>query len=312
MKKYIVRRLFSLIPVLLGISVITFGLIHMVPCDPAEVYLRLSQIPPTDEAVALVRTELGLDRPLYVQYFDWLWKVFHFDFGKSFVTRQPVLPAILYYIPATIQLTVCSLILMLLISVPVGIWAALYKDSLFDQLSRILAFIGASMPSFWLGFLLLYVFSLKLDLLPVTGRGTYLHLILPSLTLALGYAATYTRLLRTSMLENLNKDFVLYARVRGLKEKLIIGKHVLKNALLPMVTAFGMSLGHLLAGAVIVENIFAWPGVGRYCVFSIFSRDYPVIQCYVCLMAVIFVVCNLLVDIAYGFLDPRIKIGREQ
>jgi peptide/nickel transport system permease protein/nickel transport system permease protein len=309
-KKYIFRRLLNIIPVLLGISVITFGLIHMVPCDPAEVYLRLSQIPPTDEAVALVRSELGLDRPLYIQYFDWLWKVFHLDFGKSFVTRQPVLPSVLYYIPATIQLTVCSLLLMFLISIPLGIWAALYKDSLLDQFSRILAFIGASMPSFWLGFLLLYVFSLKLDLLPVTGRGTFLHLILPSLTLALGYAATYTRLLRTSMLENLNKDFVLYARVRGIKEKLIIGKHVFKNALLPMVTAFGMSLGHLLAGSVIVENIFAWPGVGRYCVFSIFSRDYPVIQCYVCLMAVIFVVCNLLVDIAYVFLDPRIKIGR--
>ncbi|ACV61303.1 nickel ABC transporter, permease subunit NikB [Desulfofarcimen acetoxidans DSM 771] len=310
MKKYIFRRLLNIIPVLLGISVITFGLIHMVPCDPAEVYLRLSQIPPTDEAVALVRSELGLDRPLYIQYFDWLWKVFHLDFGKSFVTRQPVLPSVLYYIPATIQLTACSLLLMFLISIPLGIWAALYKDSLLDQFSRILAFIGASMPSFWLGFLLLYVFSLKLDLLPVTGRGTFLHLILPSLTLALGYAATYTRLLRTSMLENLNKDFVLYARVRGIKEKLIIGKHVFKNALLPMITAFGMSLGHLLAGSVIVENIFAWPGVGRYCVFSIFSRDYPVIQCYVCLMAVIFVVCNLLVDIAYVYLDPRIKIGR--
>lgn len=311
MKGYIVGRIINLIPVLLGISVITFVLMHMVPCDPAEVYLRLSQIPPTDEAVASVRKELGLDRPLYVQYFDWLWKVLHLDFGKSFVTKKPVLAEILSYIPATIQLTICSIIIMILISVPTGILAALYKDSLFDQCSRVLAFIGASMPSFWLGFLLMYFFALKFDLLPVMGKGTYLHLILPSLTLALGHAATYTRLLRTSMLENLNREFVLYARVRGLKERLIIGKHVLRNALLPVVTALGMSLGHMLAGTVIVENIFAWPGVGRFAVFSIFSRDYPVIQGYVCLMAVIFVLCNLLVDISYSILDPRIKIGRE-
>jgi len=310
-KGYIVKRVIHLIPVLLGVSVITFVLIHMVPSDPAEVYLRLSQIPPTDEAVASVRAELGLDRPLYVQYFDWLWKVLHLDFGKSFVTKQPVLAEILSYLPATIQLTACSMVIMILISVPTGILAALYKDSLFDQFSRVLAFIGASMPSFWLGFLLMYFFALKFDLLPVMGKGTYLHLILPSLTLALGHAATYTRLLRASMLENLNREFVLYARARGLKERLIIGKHVLKNAMLPVVTAFGMSLGHMLAGAVIVENIFAWPGVGRFAVFSIFSRDYPVIQCYVCLMAVIFVLCNLLVDISYSFLDPRIKIGRE-
>lgn len=311
MKGYIVKRVLNLIPVLLGVSVITFVLIHMVPCDPAEVYLRLSQVPPTDEAVASIRKELGLDRPLYVQYFDWLWKVLHLDFGKSFVTKKPVLAEILSYLPATIELTVCSMVIMILISVPTGILAALYKDSLFDQFSRVLAFVGASMPSFWLGLLLMYFFALKFDLLPVMGKGTYLHLILPSLTLALGHAATYTRLLRASMLENLSREFVLYARARGLKERLIIGKHVLKNAMLPVVTAFGMSLGHMLAGAVIVENIFAWPGVGRFAVFSIFSRDYPVIQCYVCLMAVIFVLCNLLVDISYSFLDPRIKIGRE-
>jgi len=310
-KGYIVKRVLNLIPVLLGVSVITFVLIHMVPCDPAEVYLRLSQVPPTDEAVASIRKELGLDRPLYVQYFDWLWKVLHLDFGKSFVTKKPVLAEILSYLPATIELTVCSMVIMILISVPTGILAALYKDSLFDQFSRVLAFVGASMPSFWLGLLLMYFFALKFDLLPVMGKGTYLHLILPSLTLALGHAATYTRLLRASMLENLSREFVLYARARGLKERLIIGKHVLKNAMLPVVTAFGMSLGHMLAGAVIVENIFAWPGVGRFAVFSIFSRDYPVIQCYVCLMAVIFVLCNLLVDISYSFLDPRIKIGRE-
>ncbi|MFZ5646701.1 MAG: nickel/cobalt ABC transporter permease [Bacillota bacterium] len=309
MKRYILMRLAGLVPVLLGISIVTFILVHLVPCDPAEVYLRLSQIPPTPEMVAAVRADLGLDSPLHVQYLDWLWKAVRLDFGVSFVTREPVLAEITRCFPATIQLTLASMMLVLLVSLPTGILAALYKDSFFDQFSRALAFLGASVPNFWLGFLLMYLFSLKLDLLPVLGRGTPAHLALPAVTLALSYAATYTRLLRTSMLDSLGANFVLYARARGLRERLVLGRHILKNALLPVVTAFGMSAGHMLAGAVIVENVFAWPGVGRLCVSSIFNRDYPVIQCYALVMAVIFVTCNLLVDIAYRFLDPRIKLG---
>lgn len=177
---------------------------------------------------------------------------------------------------------------------------------------RIFAFIGASMPSFWLGFVLVYILSLKLDLLPVYGRGTLAHLVLPATTLALGSAAVYTRLLRTSMLENLNQNFVLYAKARGLKERLIVVRHVLKNALIPVVIAFGMTLGHMLAGSVIVENVFAWPGVGRYIVSSIFNRDYPVIQAYVLFMAVNFVLLNLIVDIICGLLDPRIRLGGDR
>ncbi len=309
MKRFIINRLLTLIPVLLGMSLITFIQLRLVPCDPAEVYLRLNQVPPTKEAVALVRAELGLDKPLPRQYFNWLGNVLQLDFGKSFVTRKPVWDEITRCFPATIQLTATSLLLVVLVSLPTGILAALYKDSIFDQFSRVLAFIGASMPSFWLGFLLMYFFSLKLDLLPALGRGGLSNLVLPSLTLALGQASTYTRLLRASMLENFNKQYVLYARARGLKERLVVGRHVLRNALLPVVTAFGMSLGHMLAGAVIVENVFAWPGLGRLCVSSIFNRDYPVIQCYVLIMALIFVLCNLLVDIAISLLDPRIRIG---
>ncbi|MCL6635185.1 MAG: ABC transporter permease subunit [Peptococcaceae bacterium] len=304
MSRYLLHRLLGLVPVLLGISLITFFLLRLVPCDPAEVYLRLSQIPPTDEMVAAVRAELGLDRPLYVQYIDWLGRVLRLDFGTSFVTRKPVLDEILRCIPATLQLAFTAMAVVLLISLPAGILAALYKESLFDQGSRVLAFIGASMPAYWLGFLLIYLFALKLDLLPVLGRGGPGHLVLPSLTLALAQASTYTRLLRASMLENMNQHFVLYARARGLRERLVAGRHVLKSALLPVVTAFGMGLGHLLAGSVIVENVFAWPGVGRLCVYSIFNRDYPVIQGYVLVMTVVFVICNLLVDVAYTFLDP--------
>jgi peptide/nickel transport system permease protein/nickel transport system permease protein len=300
-----------LIPVLLGMSLITFILLRLVPCDPAEVYLRLSQVPPTEEAVALVREELGLDKPLPRQYIDWLGHVLQLDFGKSFVTRQPVWEEISRVIPATIQLTATALLLVVLISLPTGILAALYKDSIFDQFSRVLAFMGSSVPSFWLGFMLMYFFALKLDLLPALGRGGLSHLVLPALTLALGQAATYTRLLRTSMLENFGRRHVLYARARGLRERLVVGRHVLRNALLPVVTAFGMSLGHLLAGAVVVENVFAWPGLGRLCVSSIFNRDYPVLQCYVLIMAAIFVLCNLLVDVVISVLDPRIRMGEK-
>lgn len=311
MKRFIINRLLMLIPVLLGMSLITFILLHLVPCDPAEVYLRLSQVPPTEEAVALVRAELGLDKPLPRQYIDWFGNVLQLDFGKSYVTRGPVWDEITRCFPATIQLTITSLLLVVLISLPTGILAALYKDSIFDQFSRVLAFTGASVPSFWLGFMLMYFFALKLDLLPALGRGGISNLVLPSITLALGHAATYTRLLRTSMLENFGRQHVLYARARGLGERLVVTRHVLKNAMLPVVTAFGMSLGHMLAGAVIVENVFAWPGLGRLCVSSIFNRDYPVIQCYVLIMAVIFVVCNLLVDIAISMLDPRIRMGEK-
>jgi peptide/nickel transport system permease protein/nickel transport system permease protein len=285
--------------------------LRLVPCDPAEVYLRLSQVPPTEEAVALVREELGLDKPLPRQYIDWLGHVLQLDFGKSFVTRQPVWEEISRVIPATIQLTATALLLVVLISLPTGILAALYKDSIFDQFSRVLAFMGSSVPSFWLGFMLMYFFALKLDLLPALGRGGLSHLVLPALTLALGQAATYTRLLRTSMLENFGRRHVLYARARGLRERLVVSRHVLRNALLPVVTAFGMSLGHLLAGAVVVENVFAWPGLGRLCVSSIFNRDYPVLQCYVLIMAAIFVLCNLLVDVVISVLDPRIRMGEK-
>jgi peptide/nickel transport system permease protein/nickel transport system permease protein len=308
MKVYILQRLIQLIPVVFGISVTTFLLIHFVPVDPAEVYLRLSGIPPTDEVVAVMRTKLGLDRPIHVRFLDWLWRAFHLDFGVSFVTKEPVLQEMLHYFPATLELTVYALILMLALSVPIGVLAALYKESFFDQGSRVLSFIGASMPSFWLGLLLMHSLAFKLDLFPVMGRGTLAHVVLPALTLSLGQAALYTRLLRASMLENLQQPYVLYARVRGLRERLIIGRHVLKNALLPVVTTLGMSVGHLLGGVVIVESVFAWPGVGRYCVSSILNRDYPVIQFYVCFMAVIFVLCNLLVDVAYSYLDPRIRI----
>lgn len=310
MKQYLIKRLFYLIPVMLGVSIITFGLINLAPGDPAEIILRSSGVEPTLEAVDALREELGLNDPVYIQYGRWFRDVLHLDLGQSYRTGRPVAEEIFSRFPATLELTVAAIFFMLLISIPSGILAALHRHAFVDHLSRIWALAGASLPGFWLGLLLIYYFSVKLGIFPVMGRGGLDHLVLPAVTLGFGMAATYARLLRASMLEVLGQDYIKVARARGLKEKLIVGRHALKNALLPVVTAFGMSFGHLLGGAVIVETIFAWPGVGKFFVDAIFNRDYPVIQGYALFMAVVFVIVNLLVDIAYVFLDPRIRLER--
>ncbi|MFF2290554.1 nickel ABC transporter permease [Peribacillus butanolivorans] len=307
MSWFIFKRLTSLIPILLGISLITFILLHLIPGDPAVAYLRASHIPPTDETVAALRVELGLNKPLYVQYFEWLGKVLQLDLGMSYVSNNSVWEEIVVHFFPTVQLTFASLIFIVVISLPLGMISAIYKGKLVDQFSRILAFVSVSMPTFWLGFLLIYFLSVKLDLFPVLGRGTLAHLVLPSLTLAFAYIGTYMRLLRASMLGNLNEPFVVYARARGLRQRLIVIRHVLKKSLLPVITGLGMSFGNMLSGAVIVETIFAWPGMGQLFVTSILNQDYPMIQGCVLFMGVIFVVCNLLVDLTYSFLDPRIR-----
>jgi peptide/nickel transport system permease protein/nickel transport system permease protein len=307
---YAVRRVLQLIPVLLGISLVTFLLVQLMPSDPAVVVLRISEVPITPEAITAMREQLGLNRPLPIQYLNWLWRVIQLDFGTSFVTGQPVLQEIFYYLPTTIELTLSTTILIWLVSIPLGVLAALYRDSIFDYASRLFAYVGAALPNFWLGFLLMYFFSFQLGWLPVMGRGNWTHLVLPSITLAWPPAAVYARLLRNSMLDSLSQNYVLYARARGLRERFVVGRHVLRNALLPVVTLFGMSIAHLLAGAVIVENVFALPGIGRFAVRSILSRDYPVIQAYVCLAAIFFVITNLIVDLTYSYLDPRIRLGK--
>ncbi|MGE7919782.1 nickel ABC transporter permease [Viridibacillus sp. NPDC093762] len=308
MSWFIVKRFASLVPILLGISIITFILLHLIPGDPAVAYLRLSNIPPTDEAVAALRLELGLNKPLYIQYFEWLGNVIQLDLGISFVSKNTVWDEMLLHLVPTIQLTLAAFFFIVVISLPIGMLSAIYKGKWIDQFSRIIAFVSVSMPTFWFGFLLIYFLSLKLDLLPVLGRGTLEHVVLPSLTLAFGYIGTNIRLLRASMLENINEPFVIYARARGLRQGKIISRHVLKKSLLPVVTGLGMSFGNMLGGAVIVETIFAWPGMGQLFVSSIINQDYPMIQGCVLFMTVIFVVCNLLVDLTYSLLDPRIRL----
>ncbi|ODA42108.1 nickel/cobalt ABC transporter permease [Desulfosporosinus sp. BG] len=312
MRAYLIKRLISLVPVLFGVTILTFVLIHMIPINPAQAYMTACKIPITEKSLSSVREELGVDRPLVEQYVSWLGKAIHLDFGKSYVSQDPVFDEITHCFPNTLLLTLAAFGWLILLSLPLGFLSALFKDSLFDHLSRVFTFVGASIPGFWLGFLLIQLFAIKLDILPIMGKGSWQHLILPSLTLASNYIAAYARILRAGVLENLNQPFILYAKARGLRQKIVFGKHALKNALLPVVNAFGVSFGYMLAGSVVVEVVFAWPGLGRLITSSIFNRDYPMIQGYVLLMAIVFVLSNLLADIVSTLIDPRIRIGDDQ
>ena len=310
MRSYLIKRCLAVIPLLLAISFLSFALIAMVPVDPAEVALRVNEIVPTPESVAAMRAELGLNQPFLVRYVEWLWKGLQLDFGKSYINDRLVLDEIVRCLPATLELAGAALVLVIVVSLPVGIMGALFANRTFDRVLRILVFMGTAMPGYWVGLLLICFFSIKLDLLPTSGSGSFKHLILPAIALSLTYISTYVRLIRSNMLGNMKETYVLYGRVRGLSEKRIILAHVLKNSLQSSITAIGMSIPQLLAGTVIIENIFAWPGVGRLCISAIFNRDYPVIQAYILLMAVLFIFCNLVVDIIHQSLDPRLREER--
>ena len=311
MTKYILRRLATLPLILLAVSLVVFLILRMAPGDPAQSYLRLSQVPPTQENILMAREILGLDKPLPTQYAIWLEKAAHLDFGRSYVTGKPVIDEILYYLPATLELAGASLLITLGLSVPLGVMAALRRDTLPDNLTRGLAFAGVSIPNFWFGFLLVWLFSMQLGWLPPIGRGGIERLIMPAFSLALMSLAVNTRLIRASMLENMHNRSILYARARGIPEGTIVWRHMFVNALIPILTATGMHIGELLGGAVVVESVFSWPGVGRFAVSGIFNRDFPVLQCFMLVMTTIFVLCNLAVDIAYAVVDPRMRLTGE-
>ncbi|GLB61976.1 nickel ABC transporter permease subunit NikB [Cytobacillus sp. NCCP-133] len=312
MGSYVFKRIITIIPIFLLATLLIFGMIHSSPVDPAEAYFTAAHIQATDEMLEQKRHELGLDQPLLIQYVNALIKICQLDFGISYVTNKPVWEEITARMPATIQLTIGSLLIAILVSVPIGFLAGIRKNSVIDNFSRFLSFIGASIPSFWLGYLFIFFFSVKLDLFPVEGTGTWKHLILPSVTLAFPLIALYTRLLRASVLENLQEPYVLFARTRGIHERIIMGKHVLRIAISPMITGLGMNLGNLMTGAIIVEAVFSWPGFGRYFIEAIFNRDVPVIQGYVLLAAGIFLISNLIVDLIQMYIDPRIsRKGRQ-
>jgi peptide/nickel transport system permease protein len=312
MPAYVTRRLLTLPVLLCGISIISFVLLNLAPGDPADILLRLQQpgTEPPQEAVLALRQQLRLDDPLAMRYGRWLLGAMQGDLGVSYRSGKSIVNELWQRLPATLMLTGGSLVLAVSMGIPVGIIAAVWRNSWLDGLSRLLALLGAVVPSYVLALLLMLLFAVKLGWLPAIGYGSPKHLILPAVALAAGVSAQLMRLTRASLLEVLNQDYVRTARAKGLSEGVVIVVHALKNALLPVITVLGISLGHLLGGAVIVETIFGWPGVGKYAVDAIFLRDHPVIQGFVLYTALIFVLVNLAVDIAYRRLDPRLHFGR--
>lgn len=306
MRRYFFLRLLIMLPLILVISFIAFLLLNLAPSDPAEVALRINEIVPTDRAIALMRQELGLDKPFLVRYIDWLWNVVHLDFGQSFLTRTPVLNEILIALPATLWLAIVSLFFIIIISLLLSLLCVFTQGTLVDKAVRGAVFILTAIPNYWLGLLLIWALAVELDLFPVSGMMTKDSVILPALTLSLGYIGTYIRLIRGTMLNQLQQPYVFYARARGLPEHLILRKHVLPNSLHTSLVAIGMSIPKLIAGTVVIENIFAWPGIGRLCINAIFGRDYPVIQAYILLMALLFLVFNFIADVLQQYLDPRL------
>ncbi|QYR24152.1 ABC transporter permease [Paenibacillus sp. sptzw28] len=301
------KRALQLLIVLLLLSVATFTLMKLASGDPVKTILQADELLVTAADEERLRAELGFDRPLIVQYGQWMWKLLQLDLGKSYVKGKPVWQELMERLPATLQLTAGGMAVLLLISVPLGIAAARYPGRWPDLLSRALALVGAAVPGFWLGLMLVYLFAFKLQLLPSMGKGSLTQIILPSFTLGFPLAAVYARLLRAGLLQSLSHDYIRAARGRGLPEWRVVSLHAFRAALLPVVTVFGMGIGSLLGGAVVVETLFSWPGLGSMAVEAIFSRDYPVIQGYVLLTGVFAVTINLLVDLSYSIIDPRIR-----
>jgi peptide/nickel transport system permease protein len=305
MLQLIGRRLLATVPLLLAVSVVVFSFVHALPGDPAVLFLGEEA---TTENLARFRARLGFDRPLIVQYGDWLGRALQGDLGRSIRTNQPVTQAIVERLPMTLRLIGFSMVISLAIAVPLGIVSAVKRNSGVDLASTFFALFGFSTPNFWLGLILIYVFALLLRWLPASGFDGVRSLILPSITLGTALAALVTRQLRSGMLEVLRQDYVRTAQAKGLADRMVIGKHALKNALISVVTVIGLQIGALLGNTIITESLFALPGVGRLMIDSVFSRDFFVVQGVILFLAVGYVVANLVVDILYSYLDPRIRV----
>ena len=304
MTRYIIRRLLIMLPVLLLVTIIVFAMVRFIPGDPARVMAGFTA---TLEEVEQIRTRLGLDQPLTTQYVIFIGNLLQGDMGQSAQTGLPVTEAIMLRLPNTLLLVITSLLIASVVGITAGIIAGVKQYSVFDYSSTLLVLFGIAVPIFWLGLMLMLLFSIKLGWLPVAGSESWRHLILPAVTLAAAVTATVARMTRSSMLEVIRQDYVRTARAKGLTERLVILRHALKNALIPIVTVIGLLAGGLLSGAVIVEILFAWPGAGRLLVEGILTRDYPVVQGVVLVFAFIFILINLVVDISYAYIDPRIR-----
>jgi peptide/nickel transport system permease protein len=295
------------IPVLIGVATLVFALIHFIPGDPAQAMLGEGATP---EDVAQLRTRLGLDKPLLVQYGSFLNGVVHGDLGVSLRNDQPVMKQILERMPATAELAFAAMAVAVLFALPLGIVAAVWRGTWADHAAMTLSLVGISVPNFWLGPLMAIVFAVELGWLPVGGSGTLAHLVLPSITLGAALAAILARMTRASLLEELSEPYVLAARAKGVSRTRAVLHHAFRNSLIPIVTILGLQFGVVLTGAVITETIFAWPGIGRLLIQSISFRDYPTVQGCVLLIAITYVGVNLITDLTYGFLDPRIRVDR--
>ncbi len=313
MTRYATRRLAYVVLALLGVSVLTFALGVLAPGDPAEVVLSRSLgQPPTDEQLAVKRHELGTDRSLPVQYLDWLGGAVRGDFGDSWLRGVRVHDAMVERVPRTVVLAVSAAGLSLLVGIPVGVLAATRRNSILDHVSRAGSLFGASFPSFFVAYLLIYLFAVRFRAVPVFGFGSAAHLVLPAVTLALGPAAVLARFTRSTVLEVLGEDYVRTAAAKGARGTAVLFRHALRNALIPVVTIAGLSVGHLLGGSLIVEWVFAWPGMGDLAVSAIQDRDYPLVQGFVLFAAIVYLVVNLVVDLSYAYLDPRVRLEGRQ
>lgn len=306
--KDLLKRLLQIVIVLIGISFLTFGLTYLAPGDPVTAMYAAGGVTPSEKVIEETREALGLNEPFMVQYFNWLNDCLHGDFGTSYTYNRSVVSLITSRLWPTLKLALCSLILMLIVAVPLGILSAVHKDGIADYIVKGITFVGVSMPNFWVGLLLMLLFCVKLGWLPVVSTGQdFSRMILPAVTLAFAMCGKYTRQVRAVFLEELSQDYVEGARCRGIKESTILWKHVLPNSILPLVTMLGLSMGSLLGGTAVVEVIFSYPGLGSLAVDAIMAMDYNLIQGYVLWIAVIYMVINLIVDISYGFMDPRVR-----
>lgn len=310
MKNYALKRLLQLIPILLAITFLSYGMMRIAGSDVVEQKMENTSGTVSQEMIDNARAELGLDKPFVVQYFTWLGNLLKGDMGTSYVSNKPVFSTFVSKLPATLLLTAVSILLTVLISIPLGIWSAVKQNTATDYVIRTASFIGNSLPNFFVSLLLMYFFAIRLGWFPVISGGVSLQSVaLPALTLAIAMSAKYLRQVRATVLDELSKDYVLGARARGVKFSTTMIRSVMKASLVTIITLLTLSIGSLLGGTAIVESIFMWDGVGKLAVDAINMRDYPIIQAYVMWMAIIYVVVNLITDLSYHFLDPRIRLG---
>ena len=310
-KNAIISRLLQMVIVLIGISFLTFLLTYLSPGDPARNIFTHAGVMPSSEMIEEMRKTLGLDKPFFTQYKDWLFNCLQGNFGDSFMLQKPVKDLLLERLWPTLKLTLASTVLMLLFSVPLGVISAVNHNKPIDYFVRMITFFGVSIPNFWLGLMLILIFCVKLGLLPVvSSAGDFKSLILPAVTLAVAMTAKYTRQVRTAVLEELHSDYVIGARARGVSESKILWGNVLPNSLLPLITMLGLSIGSLLGGTSVVEIIYSYPGLGNLAVSAIMSADYFLLQGYVLWVSVIYMLINLIVDISYNYVDPRMRLRR--